>query len=315
VPTYAWADLRLLTDFDLPELPAETAADSAEEWRLRRRDGRAALRQPRQWFHRWRQPDGRRWLSFARFPGGYLLRFRNLAEFEIRPQLREIDGYRLPSTLDHTFNHLLLDQVLPLASGGSRRLTLHASVVDVGGRAIAFLGGTRHGKSTLAAALARRGHAVLSDDCCVICRNDDGLAIAPAYPGLRLFPEDIDGLFGDASARRPRVAHYSTKQRVVPREPSRSPLRRVALGALYMLAPQPPGTTPAVTRISARSSRDAVLDIIGVTFCLDVRDADRAREGFTLAAETASVCPVRLLSFPWDLTALDSVVDAVIADR
>jgi hypothetical protein len=126
----------------------------------------AAARRPRRWFHRQRQPDGRRWLSFARYPGGYLLRFIGLADFDVRPAARQIHGYRTPVTPPHTFNHLLLDQVLPLAAGGPHRLALHASVVDVDGRAVAFLGASRQGKSTLAAALARRGHTLLSDDCC-----------------------------------------------------------------------------------------------------------------------------------------------------
>ena len=315
VPTYAWADLRLSTDFTLPELTGGDAGASAEEWGVRRSDARLPIRPPRRWFHRWRQPDGSRWLSFARYPGGYVLRFAGLADFDVRPDARQIHGYRTPATPDHTFNHLLLDQVLPLVAGGAHRLALHASVVEVDGRAVAFLGASRRGKSTLAAALARRGYSVLSDDCCVLCRTADGFDVAPTYPGLRLFPENMSGLFGDAGGPRVDVAHYTSKQRIVPSDAGAVfSHRRIPLGALYTIASHA-GLDPAAgVRISARSSRDSVLEIVGVTFYLDVTDGGRVGEGFALAAEAASLCPVRVLSFAWNLAALDDVAGGIIDD-
>jgi hypothetical protein len=58
-------------------------------------------------------------------------------------------------------------------------LALHASAVEIGGQAILFAGPSMHGKTTLAAALAARGHRLLAEDT-IRCR----LAGAPeAYPG------------------------------------------------------------------------------------------------------------------------------------
>jgi hypothetical protein len=315
VPTYAWADFRLSADFHLPELTPADPAPLAEEWVLRRSGGRLPIRPPRRWFHRWRQPDGSRWLSFARYPGGYVLRFAAMADFDVRPAARQIHGYCALTTPAHTFNHLLLDQVLPLVAGGPRRLALHASVIDVDGRAVAFLGASGRGKSTLAAALARRGYPVLSDDCCVLCRTAAGFEIAPTYPGLRLFPENMSGVFGDAGGLRLDVAHYTSKQRIIPEPigPSFSH-RPVPLGALYVIASHTGVAPGAGLRIEPRSRRDSVMEIVGVTFYLDVNDGARAGEGFALAAEAAGVCGVRALTFPWNLAALDGVAGAVIDD-
>ncbi len=47
-------------------------------------------------------------------------------------------------------------------------LPLHGSVVVAGAQAIALCGHSAAGKSTLAAVLARQGHAVVADDVCVI---------------------------------------------------------------------------------------------------------------------------------------------------
>ena len=315
VPTYEWADLRLSTDFDLPELPGGAGESSANAWTVRRSEGRPRLSPPRQWFHHWLQPDGARWLSFSRHPGGYLLRFPSLADFDVRPEAREIHGYLASGTPGNTFNHLLLDHVMPLVAGSAHRLALHASVVNVDGRAVAFLGASGQGKSTLAASLARRGHTVLSDDCCILCRTATGFDVSPTYPGLRLFPESISGVLGDTGAPRLEVAHYSSKQRIVPGD-SGGPFmnRRVTLGALYVIAPQTTLALATRVRISARTSRESALAIIGGTFCLDVTDVRRVREGFELAAEAASSNPVRLLAFPWNLARLDQVAGEIVDD-
>ncbi len=319
MPTYEWADLRLSTDFDLPELPKLTdgvGATFAHAWTVRRSTGHQPLPPPRQWFHHWLQPDGAHWLSFSRHPGGYLLSFPSLADFDVRPDTREIHGYRTSGTPGHTFNHLLLDHVIPLVAGGAHRLALHASVVDIDGLAVAFLGATRHGKSTLAAALGRRGHAVLSDDCALLCRTADGFEVVPTYPGLRLFPESIDSVFGAIGDGLPPVAHYSSKQRIVPAAGDGGfSHRRVRLGALYAIGAPGNVDSESGVRITARTSHESVLEIVGVTFCLDVGNAGMVGEGFELAAEAASLCPVRDLLFPWDLRAIDSVAAAVIDDR
>jgi hypothetical protein len=313
VPNYAWADLRLATDFELPELLVAEPDLACEEWTVTCRYGRAPLTVPRRWFHRWRRPDGRRAVAFARIQGGYLLRFIGLADFEIRPAAQRIDAYRPTTTPGYTFNHLLLDQVLPLTAVGGDRLSLHASVIEVHGGAVAFLGATQQGKSTIAAALGRRGHTLLSDDCCVIRRTPAGFDVIPTYPGLRLFPDIARRLFGERQRLSADVAHYSTKQRIVPE--GAGARARVPLRCVYSLAARDASAAAQQPRIDERSRREAVLDLVGGTFYLDVGDARRAQEGFELAAAAADACAVRLLTMPWNLDALDSVAALIVADQ
>ena len=71
---------------------------------------------------------------------------------------------------------------------------LHASCVRIGDGAVAMAGASGMGKSTLAAALLRRGCPVLSDDVTVIdLASPDGPRVLPAFPRLKLW--------GDAMAR------------------------------------------------------------------------------------------------------------------
>lgn len=66
-------------------------------------------------------------------------------------------------------------------------LPLHASCVRIGGRAVALAGASGMGKSTLAAALMRRDHAVLADDVTVLDTTAvGGPWVLPTFPRLRL---------------------------------------------------------------------------------------------------------------------------------
>lgn len=85
----------------------------------------------------------------------------------------------------------VLGAVLRLHGG----LSMHGSVVDVGGEAIVLVGEGGAGKSSLAAALADAGNAVVADDVAALTRRDDGRWFAhPGYPRLRLHPATLAAL-------------------------------------------------------------------------------------------------------------------------
>ena len=120
---------------------------------------------PVEWFHRWSLPDEETWMSFGRVGRDYLLRFTDLADYVIRIEEREIYCYPNPDTPLETIRHLLLDQVIPLVLSSQGKLVLHASAVATPEGAIAFIGSTGRGKSTLAASFTKRGFPLLTDDC------------------------------------------------------------------------------------------------------------------------------------------------------
>lgn len=313
--TYTWCGLTLSSDFALPELPRADADSPRADWHLRLAHGRAPRRADRRWFHHWRFPDGRRWLSLARDAGGYLLRFPRLADFDVRPGDRAVQCYRGRGTPAHTFTHLLLDQVLPLTAGGRDRLSLHASVVATPSGAVAFLGPAGHGKSTLAARLALGGCPLVSDDCCLLRRAGDRWEVAPSYPGVRLRPASIAQLFGRVDRRLDRVSHYSTKRRVAGVNARvRFCDRPVPLRRLYTIAPLDDLARARTVTIRRRSTREALLDLVAFTFHLDVGHAPRVREAFDQAADVAQMYGVRLLVYPWDLATGRAVADAILDD-
>jgi hypothetical protein len=66
---------------------------------------------------------------------------------------------------------------------------LHASVVQVGDSAIAFLGHVGAGKSSVAAALHARGCPVVADDNAAIDLSSPRLTVLPAFPAVKIYPK------------------------------------------------------------------------------------------------------------------------------
>lgn len=71
---------------------------------------------------------------------------------------------------------------------------IHASVVAIDGHALALVAPSGGGKSTTAAALASRGHAVISDDVLALRIERDGVMVAPGFPWLRLCDDAMEAL-------------------------------------------------------------------------------------------------------------------------
>lgn len=70
--------------------------------------------------------------------------------------------------------------------------SLHASAVVVEGQAVALLGAAGAGKSTAAAAFARLGYPVLTEDVTALADRGDRFLAQPGYPLIRLWPEAVN---------------------------------------------------------------------------------------------------------------------------
>ena len=127
-------------------------------------------------FHAWGLPDGTPWTEFYRLGGGYLLRFPELADFQVSADGLEVTCFPAPEVSEATSQHLYLNQVLPLVLSKLGKLVFHASAVEVAGGAIAFAAESGRGKSTLAASFAVSGFRFLTDD---------GLVVETAVQGFR----------------------------------------------------------------------------------------------------------------------------------
>ena len=136
-------------------------------------------------------------------------------------------------------------------------LPLHANAVEVGGRAVAFMGESGAGKSTLAAAFHDLGCKVIADDVCVVGFDPSGAPYAaPGLPRLRLWAEALELMGRDtAGFDHSYVTDEEFDKFDVPLEPSSAVRSAMPLSALYLLAR---GSDFAIERLSGVDAAEAV---------------------------------------------------------
>lgn len=127
------------------------------------------------------------------------------------------------------WQRLLIGQVLPFAAVLRGLEVLHASAVAIDGEAVAFLGHSGAGKTSLAMALCRLGAEFLADDVLSIERRGDHLLGHPGAPVAGVDSDQVESLRSPACG--PVLAEDSTEAMVRMR-PHASPL---PLKAIFVL--------------------------------------------------------------------------------
>lgn len=138
-----------------------------------------------------------------------------------------------PGIAGATLRLFLFGTVLAILCNQRGLIPLHASCVRIAGRAVAFGGKAGLGKSTLAAALVRRGCVLIADDVCVVdAAPVEGPLVYPVLPRIKLWQDSIEAL-GIAPERLERVRDGMEKFSV----PASSAFDggAVRLGAIYLL--------------------------------------------------------------------------------
>jgi hypothetical protein len=94
----------------------------------------------------------------------------------------------------------LLGPVMAILAQLRGMTCLHGCAVAIDGHIIALLGPQGAGKSTSASAFALAGYPVAADDLILLNEFENGFAVEPTYPVLRLWPKSVELLFGDQEA-------------------------------------------------------------------------------------------------------------------
>jgi hypothetical protein len=179
-------------------------------------------------------------------------------------------------------------------------VSVHASAVEVLGKGVLLAGPSQYGKTTLAAAFARAGHRLLSEDS-TRCRGDTVPSIWPGPAVLRL-REDIA-----SQVTVPGTRPTESEEGRVPLlfdEPSRGDGRAVPLNAIVLLrrGSGPPG-------LELVSPAAAIRDILALTFQLPGSASHAA--GFGRVADIAARVPTFNLYRRMSIDSLDQTVTLV----
>jgi ABC-type uncharacterized transport system YnjBCD ATPase subunit len=313
-------DYQVVSDFDLGEL--ESASDDcrrgtlqiklpAEVLRVRResdvsREGRLdhRLNNGHRWFTSWKSGDA------------YIARFPKVCSFRFHPEAMVVECSPERDAAESTIAHLILDHAIPrLLSLLPDHLVIHASAVQVEGQAVAILGQSGQGKSTVAAWFASQGFPLLTDDCLAL-RWDNKVQqwlAQPSYQSVRLWPDSVDALRIGESALR-EFAYYSAKKRTGREVDFEFATGEVPLKACFILTgpEKSDGTASRAPEIRPLSTNEGFLALVQSVFRLDAENAQLNSREFEALTSLTDRVRFRALSYERKYSRLPEVQKAMI---
>ena len=127
---------------------------------------------------------------------------KGLASFLVRDG-REIIISPEPKIDEVVLRPLILGPIMSIVLRQRGLLVLHASAVNINNRAVAFMGHSGWGKSTLVTAFHTKGYEVLTDDVLPIQVGTDSSLVFPSYPQFKLLPDAATSLGQDTESLSP----------------------------------------------------------------------------------------------------------------
>lgn len=214
------------------------------------------------------------------------------------------------SSLENTASYLL-GPVLGLVLRLRGVTCLHASAVAFDDRSVVFVGAPGAGKSTTAAAFAREGCGILSDDIVALAEHEGEFQVMPGYPHLCLWPESVKMLY-DSPEELPRIIPDGEKRRLdLGNQGTQFERRPLVLGAIYVLGERRADPAPYVEIPRAKA---ALLSLVADTYANKILDRDlRARE-FEVLSRLVETVPIRRVYPHTDASRLDILCRVVRED-
>jgi len=257
-------------------------------------------------YDRWVTPEGEVKAEFHRLPNGFRLRFPEEADFVIDIDRGVASGWPAPDTTPDHFDSLFHHGVMPLVGNHLGGLFLHGSAVAIEGQAVAFLGLSRSGKTTMAGALAKAGYPFLTEDVIDLRLRDGAYWLQPKPSNLRLFVDSAAYLLGrEFTDAEEDDKHSLQGGDDLPFSDAPCPLARI-----YLLGRDPEAAL-AITRLEGPA---ALTQLLPHAFVLDVEDKPRLRGHFSRIAELSERIGASALDYPRQYGELPAVVAAIITD-
>jgi hypothetical protein len=269
----------------------------------------------------WVQRDPDRMLWRARTERGSLLRLRydgadSSAEFVIDEQGEAVWATLSEGVEIEEAAELFLGPVFSCVLEQRGLTCLHASVVRIDGRVVAFVGGKGAGKSTTLLAFVERGGTPVSDDVAVLTRRGGRPAVHPGEPRVRIRQDSAEALLGSYDSLRPvwkqEEMRPAKRYAELPGESSARDLGPVPLDAAYLLAPR--GCADLKPSVRALPGAKALVRLMSERHVASVLEPDGHKRDFARLAELVQEIPIRELLRPEGLHAASETVDAVLAD-
>ena len=254
-----------------------------------------------------------RWYKYAQLENGQsYLRWDDLFEFLIDADGTQIWCGWLGAASLESLQVYLLGHALSFALVKQGYEPLHATAVVIDGQAIAFLGRSGFGKSSLAAAFLADGHHLLTDDMLLLRYVDQGYEAQTGPRRIKLFPKMARRFLAATAGAAPM--NTETEKLVLPLSADSQRYTSAPLRALYMLdSPRKTRRKQGIELIPL-TTREAFIALVRGTFNPLISDSDRLQRQYNQCLSFASQVPARRISYPRVLAMLPAVKQMILND-
>ena len=224
----------------------------------------------------------------------FLLNIPDVGRYLVR-QGTEILVEPAPYSATEELHGYLLGTMLGVLCHQRGIMPLHASAIDVADGCVAFVGESGAGKSTLVAALAARGHQIMTDDLCFLRVGDE--QNVEGWPGIhriRLWEDSMSAL-GIDEAGAERVWRRWNKY-YIPVRPPQDPVKPRRVRRIYQLHAARDARSARVERLQGAAAIEVLMQHVyrlGLAEYMGYKPA-----AFMICAAMASHVPVFRFSRP-----------------
>lgn len=191
--------------------------------------------------------------------GSFTFRYAEGVDFRIDAGSRRIAARFAPHSNLVDMTSFLTGPVLGFVLRMRGVIALHASAIDVGGRAILLVGEAFAGKSTTAVMFARLGCGIVTEDVAPLHLEDGAVAVRPGCTEVALRPEAVKYLYGSVDAL-PRFSDNWEKRRLDLRATRAFSDRALPVAGIYVLTNH--ARAPEGPWVRTMSSGEAMVELL-----------------------------------------------------
>ncbi|XWK89284.1 MAG: hypothetical protein U7127_04245 [Phormidium sp.] len=168
---------------------------------------------------------------------------------------------------------------------------LHASSIQVADKCIAIVGAAGAGKSTTAAAFAKAGFAILSDDVVPLVERDNCFLVQPAYPRVRLWPNSVEILYGMPDALPCLTPNWDKRYLDLTQEGFQFQQQPLPLGAIYILGDRT--TISEAPFLEVMLAHQSLIALVTNTYANSYLDKVMRAQEFDFLSRVVTNVPIR----------------------
>lgn len=189
---------------------------------------------------------------------------------------------------------------------------LHASSVALEKGALAFVGAPGAGKSTIAAAFAGLGYAVVTDDVVSLSDRGDEFHVQPGYPCIRLWPKSVQALYGDPEALPLLTRNWEKRGLFLGESGGMFQSESMKLKAVYLLGER--SDEASAPRVEPVAKSEGLIDLVKNTYVNYLKKGGAKSLEFQLLSRLVSAVEIRRIIPHKNIGELHRLCDIVVSD-